>query len=144
MFWHWNFDFVELWLRHSIQDSWFVPQITLTDFAESYIRKESNIERFLISYYPHYIAGVLKYLRSQIGAMSEARSYCDCSRNCAKTFHTVLAFFRLGLTWMHICRTEVQNSAYLEIFWQSQLWQLCLFALKRGWFKLTGVSKVVL
>ena len=32
MFWHWNCDFVIV-----AQNSRFVPQITLTDFAESYI-----------------------------------------------------------------------------------------------------------
>ena len=33
--------------------------------------------------YPDCIAGVLKYLRSQIGAISEARSYCGWITDCA-------------------------------------------------------------
>ena len=65
------------------QDSWLVfrstglvisvPQITLTDFAESYIRKKYYKKRSL--YFPQCIAGVLKSPRSQIGAKSRARSY---------------------------------------------------------------------
>ena len=68
---------------HRIQTSEFVPQFTLTDFAESYIRK-SIIERAphcgKYVNYPHCIAGVLKYPRSQIGAMPEARSNCALNR----------------------------------------------------------------
>ena len=48
MFWHWkpwNCDFVELWLWHSIQDSFFVPQIALTDSAESYVRQKGEAEQ---------------------------------------------------------------------------------------------------
>ena len=78
------------------QNSGFVPQITLTDFAESYIRKKAFKHYrarallwviYIHIYYPHCIVGVLKYPRSQIGAMSEARSYCGITfeeRICSK------------------------------------------------------------
>ena len=42
--------------------------------------QEEDYEESIYIYYPHCIAGVLRYPRSQIGAMSEARSYCGLVR----------------------------------------------------------------
>ena len=36
---------LELWFWHMIQDSWLVPQITLTDSADSYTRKKREVEQ---------------------------------------------------------------------------------------------------